>query len=109
MKLLHFEETGAIVGAATTSIPSSPIPTLRTKILGGKTVREIRHQNYDLRYCFLEDAYALTATLREVGVVGMMQEYLRFIANLVACFGTDSDDGDYEPEFCSTTACTPGK
>lgn len=106
LKLLHFEETGAIVGAATTSIPSSPIPIFRCKTLGGKIVRETRHQNLDLRYCFLEDAYCFTSTLRDVGVVGMMQEYLRFIANLVACFGTEGD-GE-EAELCTSVSCPTG-
>lgn len=45
--------------------------------------------NFDHRYCFLEDAYDITSTLREVGAVEVMQSYLRFISNIVACYGTE--------------------
>lgn len=96
MKLLHFEETGALVRSATTSIPNSPVPYYQTKLLGGKQVGGARYLNQDLRYCFLEDAYSLATCLRDVGIVGMMQDYLRFISNLVACFGTDTE---YEETF----------
>lgn len=77
MKLAFFEETGAIIRASTTSIPSTPHQ------------KGEPHTNLDWRYCFLEDAFAITSTLREVGATGMMQDYLRFISNIVACYGTE--------------------
>jgi len=77
MKLSFFEETGAIIRAATTSIPFSPHK------------KGEQYTNMDWRYCFLEDAFAVTSTLREVGATSMMQDYLRFISNVVACYGTE--------------------
>lgn len=69
MKLGNFEETGAIVAAMTTSIPIAPS--------GG---------NYDLRYCWLRDAYWVVSVLNQLGATATMERYLRFLGNIVAAF-----------------------
>ena len=68
LKLCNFEETGAIVAALTTSIP------------------EIPHsgRNWDYRYCWPRDAYFVVHALNRLGATRTMEEYLRYIGNLVA-------------------------
>jgi len=67
LKLCHFEETGAIVAALTTSIPEAP-ETERT---------------WDYRFCWLRDAYFVIHALNRLGGTRMMEDYLRFIADIV--------------------------
>lgn len=69
LKMGHFEETGAIVAAMTTSIPSSP--------LGG---------TWDYRYCWLREATLVVRILNKVGATETMESFLRFLNNVVATF-----------------------
>jgi GH15 family glucan-1,4-alpha-glucosidase len=79
LKLCSFEETGAIVAAATTSIPEAP-----------NTVR-----NWDYRYCWLRDSYFVVHALNALGATRTMEEYLSYITNIVVA----SADGYLQPMF----------
>ena len=67
LKLSLFEETGAIVAAMTTSIPEAP---------GSQ-------RNWDYRYCWLRDAFFVVRALNSLSEVGTMEDYLRWLANVV--------------------------
>jgi len=69
LKMGHFEETGAIVAAMTTSVPSSPA--------GG---------NYDFRYCWLRDATLVVQALNQLGATSTMDSYLKFLNNVLATY-----------------------
>ncbi|EPY00905.1 glycoside hydrolase family 15 protein [Magnetospirillum fulvum] len=79
LKLCHFEETGAIVAALTTSIPEAP-DTERT---------------WDYRFCWLRDAYFVIHALNRLGGTRMMEDYLRFIGDIVE----DAHDGALRPVY----------
>jgi GH15 family glucan-1,4-alpha-glucosidase len=66
LKLCHFEETGALVAALTTSIPEAP--------------RSGR--NWDYRYCWLRDAYFVIHALNRLGATATMEGYLSYLQNL---------------------------
>jgi GH15 family glucan-1,4-alpha-glucosidase len=68
LKLCQYEDTGAIVAALTTSIPEAP-----------HTPR-----NWDYRYCWLRDAAFVVRALNRLGATRSMEEYIRYITNLVA-------------------------
>ncbi len=67
LKLSLFEDTGAIVAAMTTSIP------------------EAAHsgRNWDYRYCWLRDAFFVVRALNSLSEVGTMEDYLRWLNNVV--------------------------
>ena len=67
LKLSLFEDTGAIVAAMTTSIP------------------EAAHsgRNWDYRYCWLRDAFFVVRALNSLSEVGTMEDYLRWLTNVV--------------------------
>ena len=67
LKLCQFEETGAIVAAMTTSIPEAP-NTERT---------------WDYRYCWLRDAFFVVRALNSLSEVGTMEDYLRWLNDVV--------------------------
>ncbi|MFD2233340.1 glycoside hydrolase family 15 protein [Phaeospirillum tilakii] len=79
LKLCQFEETGAIVAALTTSIPEAP-DTERT---------------WDYRFCWLRDAYFVIHALNRLGGTRMMEDYLRFIGDVVE----DAADGSLRPVY----------
>jgi GH15 family glucan-1,4-alpha-glucosidase len=68
LKLCSFEETGAIIAAATTSIPEA-----------AGTER-----NWDYRYCWLRDAYFVVQALNRLGATKTMEDHLSYITNIVA-------------------------
>jgi GH15 family glucan-1,4-alpha-glucosidase len=68
LKLCQYEATGAIVAALTTSIPESP-----------GTAR-----NWDYRYCWLRDAAFTVRALNRLGATRSMEEYIRYVFNLIA-------------------------
>ena len=68
LKLCQYEDTGGIVAAMTTSIPEAP-----------GTAR-----NWDYRYCWLRDAAFVVRALNRLGATRSMEEYIRYIFNLVA-------------------------
>lgn len=71
LKLCQYEATGAIVAALTTSIPESP----------GSA------RNWDYRYCWLRDAAFTVRALNRLGATRSMEEYIRYVFNLVAADG----------------------
>ncbi|MFL5504133.1 MAG: glycoside hydrolase family 15 protein [Gemmatimonadaceae bacterium] len=68
LQLNVYEDTGAIIAAATTSIPEAP-NTPRT---------------WDYRYCWIRDAYFVVNALNRLGATRTMERYLAFILNIVA-------------------------
>jgi GH15 family glucan-1,4-alpha-glucosidase len=71
LKLSLYEDTGAIVAAMTTSIP------------------EAAHsgRNWDYRYCWLRDAFFVVRALNSISEVATMEEYLRWLQNIVVRSG----------------------
>ncbi|HSV47499.1 MAG TPA: glycoside hydrolase family 15 protein [Ramlibacter sp.] len=67
LKLSLFEDTGAIVAAMTTSIPEAP--------QSGR--------NWDYRFCWLRDAFFVVRALNSISEVGTMEDYLRWLNNVV--------------------------
>ena len=68
LKLSLYEDTGAIIAAMTTSIPEAP----------GSS------RNWDYRYCWLRDAFFVVRALNSLSEVGTMEDYLRWLTNVVA-------------------------
>jgi GH15 family glucan-1,4-alpha-glucosidase len=71
LKLCQYEGTGAIIAAATTSIPEHADSA----------------RNWDYRYCWLRDAAFVVRALNRLGATRSMEEYLRYIFNLAAAAG----------------------
>jgi GH15 family glucan-1,4-alpha-glucosidase len=71
LKLCVHEDTGAIAAALTTSIPEAPGT----------------QRNWDYRYCWLRDAFFVVRALNSLSEVGTMEEYLRWLRNIVARAG----------------------
>jgi GH15 family glucan-1,4-alpha-glucosidase len=67
LKLSLFEDTGAIVAAMTTSIPEAPNSG----------------RNWDYRFCWLRDAFFVVRALNSISEVATMEEYLRWLMNIV--------------------------
>ena len=67
LKMSLFEDTGAIVAAMTTSIPEAP----------GSG------RNWDYRFCWLRDAFFVVRALNSLSEVGTMEDYLRWLNNVV--------------------------
>ncbi len=67
LKLLSYEKTGAILAAATTSLP--------------ETVGEVR--NWDYRFCWIRDASMVVKVVSELGHKEVARRYLRFIVDLI--------------------------
>jgi GH15 family glucan-1,4-alpha-glucosidase len=79
LKLNVFEDTGAIIAAATTSIPEAP----NTK------------RNWDYRYCWIRDAYFVVNALNRLGATRIMERYLAFTLNIIA----ESEGGRLRPLY----------
>ena len=79
LKLCNFEETGAIVAALTTSIPEAPNS----------------QRTWDYRLCWLRDAYFVIHALNRLGVTRTMEDYLRFINDIVE----DATEGELRPVY----------
>ena len=73
LKLCVYEPTGAIVAALTTSIPEAP-----------NTGR-----NWDYRYCWIRDAYFVVRALNRLASMRKMENYFRWLMNLVASANDD--------------------
>ena len=67
LKLLSYEKTGAVLAAATTSLP--------------ETIGEVR--NWDYRFCWIRDASMVVKVLSELGHKKMAKNYLQFIIDLI--------------------------
>ena len=83
LKLCTYEETGAIIAAMTTSIPEAPNS----------------ERNWDYRYCWLRDAYFVIHALNRLSATQTLENYLRYINNLVA-----NTDGKLQPLYGLTLA-----
>jgi GH15 family glucan-1,4-alpha-glucosidase len=79
LKLCQYEDTGAIIAALTTSIPESA---------GSE-------RNWDYRYCWLRDAAFTVRALNRLGATRSMEEYIRYVFNLIA----GHDGGEIGPVF----------
>ncbi|MBN1575526.1 MAG: glycoside hydrolase family 15 protein [Chitinispirillaceae bacterium] len=67
LKLLSFQPTGAILAAATTSLPEA--------------IGEVR--NWDYRYCWIRDASMAISTLARLGHENVSKRFMRFILDIV--------------------------
>lgn len=79
LKLSLFEDTGAIVAAMTTSIPEAPHSG----------------RNWDYRFCWLRDAFFVVRALNSISEVATMEEYLRWLMNIVS----RSNGGHVQPLY----------
>jgi GH15 family glucan-1,4-alpha-glucosidase len=79
LKLSLYEDTGAIVAAMTTSIPEAPHSG----------------RNWDYRFCWLRDAFFVVRALNSISEVATMEEYLRWLMNIVV----RSDGGHIQPLY----------
>ena len=71
LKLSVYEDTGAIIAAMTTSVPEAP---------GSE-------RNWDYRYCWLRDAFFVVRALNSLSELGTMEDYLRWLTNVVVRSG----------------------
>ncbi|TPV33815.1 glycoside hydrolase family 15 protein [Paucihalobacter ruber] len=67
LKLLSYDKTGAVLAAATTSLP--------------ETIGEVR--NWDYRFCWIRDASMVIKVLSHLGHRSAAQRYLQFIIDLI--------------------------
>lgn len=67
LKLLSYEKTGAVLAAATTSLP--------------ETIGEVR--NWDYRFCWIRDASMVIKVVSDLGHKRMAKRYLNFITDLI--------------------------
>jgi alpha,alpha-trehalase len=67
LKMLSYESTGAILAAATTSLPES--------------IGEVR--NWDYRFCWIRDASMTIRTLTRIGQHDTAKKFLKFILGLI--------------------------
>lgn len=82
LRLNSFEETGAVIAAMTTSIPQGPN--------GGR---------WDYRYCWLRDSYWVVRVLNELGATDILENYLRFISNIVSDFTEHAGQKRIQPVY----------
>ena len=67
LKLLSYDKTGAVLAAATTSLP--------------ETIGEVR--NWDYRFCWIRDASMVIKVVSELGHKNVARRYLQFIIDLI--------------------------
>jgi len=67
LKLLSYDKTGAVLAAATTSLP--------------ETIGEVR--NWDYRFCWIRDASMVIKVMADLGHKNVARRYLQFIIDLI--------------------------
>ncbi|NKI32697.1 glycoside hydrolase family 15 protein [Croceivirga thetidis] len=67
LKMLTYQKTGAVLAAATTSLP--------------ETIGEVR--NWDYRFCWIRDASMVIKVMSELGHKNSAKRYLQFIIDLM--------------------------
>ncbi|WP_373519803.1 glycoside hydrolase family 15 protein, partial [Pricia sp.] len=67
LKLLSYDKTGAVLAAATTSLP--------------ETIGEVR--NWDYRFCWIRDASMVVKVVSDLGHKNIAKRYLQFIIDLM--------------------------
>ena len=68
LKLLSYDKTGAVLAAATTSLP--------------ETIGEVR--NWDYRFCWIRDASMVVKVMSQLGHESIAKRYIEFIINLIS-------------------------
>ena len=66
LKLHQYQDTGAIIAAATTSLPEFP----------GST------RNWDYRFCWFRDAHYTLKALNDLSHFGILRDYANFVENI---------------------------
>jgi GH15 family glucan-1,4-alpha-glucosidase len=67
LKLLTYDKTGAVLAAATTSLP--------------ETIGEVR--NWDYRFCWIRDASMVIKVVSQLGHKNIARRYLKFIREII--------------------------
>jgi len=67
LKLLSYDRTGAVLAAATTSLP--------------ETIGEVR--NWDYRFCWIRDASMVIKVMADLGHKNVARRYLQFVIDLI--------------------------
>ncbi|SDK80575.1 Glucoamylase (glucan-1,4-alpha-glucosidase), GH15 family [Catalinimonas alkaloidigena] len=78
LKIHQYEDTGAIIASATTSLPEAPG--------SGRT--------WDYRYCWMRDSYYTLKALNDIGHFEELERYAGYIQNIAF-----SDTGRYSPVY----------
>ena len=78
LKLHQYQDTGAIIAAATTSLPEFP----------GST------RNWDYRFCWMRDAHYTLKALNDLSHFGILEDYVKFIENIAL-----NEDGRFHPLY----------
>ncbi|MEM6726567.1 MAG: glycoside hydrolase family 15 protein [Bacteroidota bacterium] len=86
LKLHQYEDTGAIIAAATTSLPESP----------GSG------RNWDYRFCWMRDSHYTLKALNDLSHFSELERYAEYIENI-----TLNQDGRYNPLYPITLNDAP--
>ncbi len=86
LKLHQYQDTGAIIAAATTSLPESPNS----------------ERNWDYRFCWLRDAHYTLKALNDLSHFGILRDYAGFIENIVL-----NENRRYHPLYAITAHREP--